>query len=132
MLFRSELLAELDLTAVAGANAAVAEARAAALVAGPGMPVGQRDILQLICVVADGITLWNDIGAYLGTAPAPGEGEGPALAARLEHWFYRYRREWDKTSRQSGMPNLIRLMNAWADCLRGRAYGTVHVPGLRS
>ena len=55
-----------------------------------------------------------------------------ALAARLEHWFYRYRREWDKTSRQSGMPNLIRLMNAWADCLRGRAYGTVHVPGLRS
>ena len=50
----------------------------------------------------------------------------------MEHWFYRYRREWDKTSRQSGMPNLIRLMNAWADCLRGRAYGTVHVPGLRS
>ena len=129
---RAELLAELDLTAVAGANAAVAEARAAALAAGPGMPVGQRDILQLICVVADGITLWNDIGAYLGTAPAPGTGEGPALAARLEHWFYRYRREWDKTSRQSGMPNLIRLMNAWADCLRGRAYGTVHVPGLRN
>ena len=57
-----------------------------------------------------------------------GDEAGTALACRLEHWFYRYRIEWDKTSRVSATPNLIRLMNAWADCLRGRAYGSVPVP----
>lgn len=129
---RAEILAEIDFGGAAAANAAVDAARTAILNAGRSLPAGRRDIVQLLCVVADGITLWNDIGAYVAAKPAPGAGDGPALAARLENWFYRYRLEWDKTSRMSGMPNLIRLMNAWADCLRGRAYGSVHAPGLRS
>ena len=79
-------------------------------------------------MVADSITLWNDIGAYLAGAHTAGDEAGTALACRLEHWFYRYRIEWDKTSRVSATPNLIRLMNAWADCLRGRAYGSVPAP----
>ena len=128
---RAEILADVDLSRIPAANAAVAAARARILAAAPHLPAGRRDIVQLLCVVAEGIQLWNDIGTYLGTHPAPGAGEGPALAVRLEHWFYRYRQEWDKTSRVSGTPNLIRLICAWADALRGRAYGTVQAEGLR-
>ena len=89
-------------------------------------------MVQLLCVVADSITLWNDIGAYLAGEHTAGDQAGTALACRLEQWFYRYRLEWDKTSRVSATPRLIRLMYAWADCLRGRADGTVQAPGIRT
>ena len=125
---RAKLLAKLDMTQVPAANAAVEAARGKVLAAARSLPAGRKDIVQLVCVVADGILLWNDVGAYLAGAHTAGDEAGTALACRLEHWFYRYRIEWDKTSRVSATPNLIRLMNAWADCLRGRAYGSVPVP----
>ena len=128
---RAKLLAKLDMTQVPAANAAVEAARGKVLAAARSLPAGRKDIVQLVCVVADGILLWNDVGAYLAGAHTAGDEAGTALACRLEHWFYRYRIEWDKTSRVSATPNLIRLMNAWADCLRGRAYGSVAAPGLR-
>ena len=128
---RAEILADVDFAKIPAANAAVAAARAEILAAGRSLPAGRRDIVQLLCVVAEGIQLWNDVGAYLAKGQAPGAGEGPALAAKLEHWFYRYRLEWDKTSRVSATPNLIRLMNAWGDALRGRAYGAVQAEGIR-
>ena len=125
---RAKLLAKLDMTQVPAANAAVEAARGKVLAAARSLPAGRKDIVQLVCVVADGILLWNDVGAYLAGAHTAGAEAGTALACRLEHWFYRYRIEWDKTSRVSATPNLIRLMNAWADCLRGRAYGSVPAP----
>ena len=125
---RAKLLAKLDMTQVPAANAAVEAARGKVLVAARSLPAGRKDIVQLVCVVADSILLWNDVGAYLAGAHTAGDEAGTALACRLEHWFYRYRIEWDKTSRVSATPNLIRLMNAWADCLRGRAYGSVPAP----
>ena len=125
---RAKLLAKLDMTQVPAANAAVEAARGKVLAAARSLPAGRKDIVQLICVVADSILLWNDVGAYLAGAHTAGDEAGTALACRLEHWFYRYRIEWDKTSRVSATPNLIRLMNAWADCLRGRAYGSVPAP----
>lgn len=125
---RAKLLAKLDMTQVPAANAAVEAARGKVLAAARSLPAGRKDIVQLVCVVADSILLWNDVGAYLAGAHTAGDEAGTALACRLEHWFYRYRIEWDKTSRVSATPNLIRLMNAWADCLRGRAYGSVPVP----
>lgn len=125
---RAKLLAKLDMTQVPAANAAVEAARGKVLAAARSLPAGRKGIVQLVCVVADGILLWNDVGAYLAGAHAAGDEAGTALACRLEHWFYRYRIEWDKTSRVSATPNLIRLMNAWADCLRGRAYGSVPAP----
>ena len=128
---RAKLLAKLDMTQVPAANAAVEAARGKVLAAARSLPAGRKDIVQLVCVVADSILLWNDVGAYLAGAHTAGDEAGTALACRLEHWFYRYRIEWDKTSRVSATPNLIRLMNAWADCLRGRAYGSVAAPGLR-
>ena len=128
---RAEVLADVDFGKIPAANAAVAAACQKALAAARSLPAGRKDIVQLVCVVAEGITIWNDIGAYLGGEHAPGDAAGTALAARLEHWFYRYRLEWDKTSRVSATPNLIRLICDWADCLRGRAYGSVAAPGLR-
>ena len=125
---RAKLLAKLDMTQVPAANAAVEAARGKVLAAARRLPAGRKDIVQLVCVVADSILLWNDVGAYLAGAHTAGDEAGTALACRLEHWFYRYRIEWDKTSRVSATPNLIRLMNAWADCLRGRAYGSVPAP----
>ena len=125
---RAKLLAKLDMTQVPAANAAVEAARGKVLAAARSLPAGRKGIVQLVCVVADSILLWNDVGAYLAGAHAAGDEAGTALACRLEHWFYRYRIEWDKTSRVSATPNLIRLMNAWADCLRGRAYGSVPAP----
>ena len=125
---RAKLLAKLDMTQVPAANAAVEAARGKVLAAARSLPAGRKDIVQLVCVVADSILLWNDVGAYLAGAHTAGDAAGTALACRLEHWFYRYRIEWDKTSRVSATPNLIRLMNAWADCLRGRAYGSVPAP----
>ena len=125
---RAKLLAKLDMTHVPAANAAVEAARGKVLAAARSLPAGRKDIVQLVCVVADSILLWNDVGAYLAGAHTAGDEAGTALACRLEHWFYRYRIEWDKTSRVSATPNLIRLMNAWADCLRGRAYGSVPAP----
>ena len=125
---RAKLLAKLDMTQVPAANAAVEAARGKVLAAARSLPAGRKDIVQLVCVVADSILLWNDVGAYLAGAHTTGDEAGTALACRLEHWFYRYRIEWDKTSRVSATPNLIRLMNAWADCLRGRAYGSVPAP----
>ena len=125
---RAKLLAKLDMTQVPAANAAVEAARGKVLAAAHSLPAGRKDIVQLVCVVADSILLWNDVGAYLAGAHTAGDEAGTALACRLEHWFYRYRIEWDKTSRVSATPNLIRLMNAWADCLRGRAYGSVPAP----
>ena len=125
---RAKLLAKLDMTQVPAANAAAEAARGKVLAAARSLPAGRKDIVQLVCVVADSILLWNDVGAYLAGAHTAGDEAGTALACRLEHWFYRYRIEWDKTSRVSATPNLIRLMNAWADCLRGRAYGSVPAP----
>ena len=128
---RAKILTEVDAAAIPAANEAVAAAKAQILQAARSMPVGRKEIVSLLCVVADGIALWNEIGAHLVQNPDDAA-EGDALAGRLESWFYLYRQEWDKTSRVSATPNLIRLFCAWADCLRHRAYGSVHAPEVRS
>ena len=115
---RAELLAEVDEKAVPAANAAVHAALADALAAARTMPAGQKQIVQLLAVTAQAIVLWNDIGLWLKT----GQGDGEALAVRLEHWFYAYKGEWYKTGRTAGLLNLTRLIDRWADHLRGRAY----------
>ena len=115
---RAELLAEVDEKAVPAANAAVHAALAQALAAARTMPAGQKQIVQLLAVTAQAIVLWNDIGLWLKT----GQGDGDALAVRLEHWFYAYKGEWYKTGRTAGLLNLTRLIDRWADHLRGRAY----------
>ena len=113
---RAELLAELDLTQVPAANAAVADALARVLACAPTLPAGRKEILSLASVTAESVTIWNEIGAWLAGPRA----ENPALAARLEHWYHLYLAQWRQVSRESGLPNLTRLIVRYADLLRGR------------
>ena len=113
---RAELLAELDLTQVPAANAAVADALARVLACAPTMPAGRKEMLSLASVTAESVTIWNEIGAWL----AGPRNENPALAARLEHWYHLYLAQWRQVSRESGLPNLTRLIVRYADLLRGR------------
>lgn len=118
---RAELLAELDLTRVPEANAAVAAARDRVLACSASLPAGQKEIVSLACVTAESVMLWNEIGAWIAGPRA----ENPDLAARLEHWYALYLTQWRQVSRESGLPNLTRLIVRYADLLRGRQYGTV-------
>ena len=118
---RAELLAELDLTRVPGANAAVAAARDRVLACAATLPAGEKEIVSVACVTAESVTLWNEIGAWL-TGPRQ---ENPDLAARLEHWYALYLAQWRQVSKESGLPNLTRLITGYADLLRHRRYAEV-------
>lgn len=118
---RAELLAELDLSKVPEANAAVAEARDRVLACSATLPAGQKEIVSIACVTAESVILWNEIGAWI----AGPRQENPDLAARLEHWYALYLTQWRQVSRESGLPNLTRLIVRYADLLRNRQYGKV-------
>lgn len=118
---RAELLAELDLSKVPEANAAVAEARDRVLACSATLPAGQKEIVSIACVTAESVMLWNEIGAWI----AGPRQENPDLAARLEHWYALYLTQWRQVSRESGLPNLTRLIVRYADLLRNRQYGKV-------
>lgn len=117
---RAELLAELDLTQVPAANAAVADALARITACAATLPAGRKEIISLAAVTAESVTLWNQIGAWL----AGPRTEDPALAARLEHWYALYLAQWRQVSRESGLPNLTRQIARYADLLRGRQLRT--------
>nr|WP_317400866.1 glycoside hydrolase family 20 zincin-like fold domain-containing protein [uncultured Gemmiger sp.] len=118
---RAELLAELDLTKVPEANAAVAAARDRVLACSASLPAGQKEIVSVACVTAESVMLWNEIGAWL-TGPRDAD---PELAARLEHWYALYLVQWRQVSKESGLPNLTRLIVRYADLLRHRQYAEV-------
>ena len=118
---RADLLADRDRPRVPAANAAVAEARDRVLACSAALPAGQKEIVSLACVTAESVTLWNEIGAWL-TGPRE---ENPELAARLEHWYAVYLTQWRQVSRESGLPNLTRLIVRYADLLRDRQYRKV-------
>lgn len=115
---RAELLAELDLSKVPEANAAVAAARDRVLACAATLPAGRKEMVSIACVTAESVTLWNEIGAWL----AGPRQENPDLAARLEHWYALYLTQWRQVSKESGLANLTRLMVRYADLLRHRQY----------
>lgn len=115
---RAELLAELDLSKVPEANAAVAAARDRVLACAATLPAGRKEMVSIACVTAESVTLWNEIGAWL----AGPRQENPDLAARLEHWYALYLAQWRQVSKESGLANLTRLMVRYADLLRHRQY----------
>ncbi len=123
---RAKVLAKLDLSGVEAANAAVAAARDRVLACAAALPAGHKEIVALVCVTAEGVQLWNEIGAWV----AGPRQENPALACRLEHWYALYLAQWRQTSRESGLPNLTRFIARYADLLRGRQVGAVDTPAL--
>jgi hypothetical protein len=113
---RRELLAELDLTQVQAANAAVQDALARVQACASTLPAGKKEIISIAAVTAQSVVLWNEIGAWLA---GPME-EDPGMAARLEKWYALYLAQWRQVSRESGLPRLTGLITRYADLLRGR------------
>jgi len=84
----------------------------------------KRNVIQVVCVHANAIRLFNEIGVYLAVHfDALGDVEyrnGDTLAADLECWFRQYKMLWAQSSRQNTLHSLQNAINAYADLLRAR------------
>lgn len=116
---RAAVLEELDLTQTDAANAAVADAAQRILDCAAAMPPGEKELLQVLSLTAEAISLWNEIGRWIADGCTVGQ-PSAALAAALEHWLERYRRQWRQVSRESALPVLSHFVCRYADLLRGR------------
>ena len=129
---RAKILTEVDAAAIPAANEAVAAAKAQILQAARSMAGRpQGDCIAALCCGRWHCAVERKSARIWCKTPTIAA-EGDALAGRLESWFYLYRQEWTRRAGVSATPNLIRLFCAWADCLRHRAYGSVHAPEVRS
>lgn len=119
---RRKLLAEVDVSRVAEANASIDRGLDQLAEAGPRMAAEKRGILHAISVYAHGVKLWNRIACSLA-AIERGEGdrnENVRLAGELEMWFYDYLQVWRAVSKESSVARLLKLITDYADFLRGR------------
>ena len=68
----------------------------------------------------DGIRVFNEIGAVLTAYYEQKETctDFGALAARLENWFYYYKKLWRSVSRESGLSQIEAVIIWYADLLR--------------
>lgn len=84
----------------------------------------KRGVIQGICVHANAIRLFNEVGVYLavhfdGLSDVEYR-NGDTLAADLECWFRQYKMLWSQSSRQHTLYSLQNAINAYADLLRDR------------
>lgn len=123
---RDPIFAELDMSKAAPAQAAVAKAEEEILNAARTLPQGQKQIVETLCLTAQSIRLWNEIGVWLAKncygQPLPAQ-NGNDLAVQLEHWLALYRAAWRTTCKESGLPRLTQLICDYADVLRGCGNG---------
>ncbi len=71
---------------------------------------------------SDGMILLQKVGAFVsvreyGTAPLFSENAAD-LAAELEEWFYEYKEEWRRVSRESELYRIESVICWYADYLR--------------
>lgn len=87
------------------------------------MDSSQRGILHALCLHAEGVKLWNDIGLYVA---AHEEGadvacrDGAELAAALETWYHACLAVWRGVSKEGAVKRTLKVICSWADYLRGR------------
>lgn len=80
----------------------------------------KRYLYKAYLIAADGIRLWNEIGA----AVACGEEESvkgeqaKKLAVRLEYWYYQYKQLWRSVSREAELYRIGEVVFWYADYLR--------------
>lgn len=88
-----------------------------------GMDSTKRGLLQDLDIVAEGMDIWNHVGATL-SAIAAGKTvdrtDAFALAERLEKWFMAYKEIWRKTGKEGELPRVAEIVFWYADLLRGR------------
>lgn len=86
------------------------------------LDTGKRDQVKPYIVAAEGIILFNTIGATLCKEKYGMDNEAAAnpktLAEELEHWFYTYKEVWRSVSRESELYRIQNVMIWYADRLR--------------
>ena len=86
--------------------------------AAPGLNGQGRELVRVCHLAAEGVRLLNGLAA--AECGSLGQEERNALAVDLETWYRRYMRRWREVSREGQLRELTRLIEAWADRLRGR------------
>lgn len=86
----------------------------------PKMDTEKRAAAGEFILAMDGIRVFNEIGAALAACYEQKETctDSGALAARLENWFYYYKKLWRSVSRESGLSQIEAVIIWYADLLR--------------
>jgi hexosaminidase len=94
------------------------------------LPENRRSLIKPYILAAEGIMIFNRIGATIGLVryhvKNEAAAEPAALATQLEKWFYHYKEIWRSVSKESELYRLQELILWYADELRTLA-GSYHV-----
>lgn len=83
----------------------------------------KRGMMQDLDMVAEGMDIWNHVGAMLSASQAggsPDEAGAFSLAERLEKWFTSYKEVWRKVGKEGELSHVAEIVFWYADLLRGR------------
>lgn len=119
---RKEIFSEIRVEEAPAANRALEEALGKLREAARSMPHHKRSCMHALCLMADGVRIWNDIAVHIGHV-FYGQGskrkEGTDLACELEAWYHAYAQQWRSVSKEGGIARIMTVVNAYADLLRG-------------
>ncbi|MDE6518485.1 MAG: hypothetical protein K2L18_11685 [Acetatifactor sp.] len=88
-----------------------------------GMDSAKRGLMQDLDMTAEGMDIWNQVGAMLSASAAgepADETSAFALAQRLEQWFMAYKEVWRQVGKEGELPRIAEIVFWYADLLRGR------------
>ncbi len=89
------------------------------------LPEGSRTLMKAYILAAEGIRIFNRIGATIGLIRYHVKNEAAAqpdvLAGQLENWFHHYKGVWRKVSKESELYRLQELILWYAKELRSMA-----------
>jgi hypothetical protein len=113
---------ELDLTKVQQANRILAEKSQELYQVIASLDTGKRYLVKPYLVAAEGMILWNSIGATIDQMvyhrENPAAEDPRKLAADLENWFYQFKEVWRTVSKESELFHIQNVINWYADYLR--------------
>ncbi len=119
---KENYLAQLDLSTVKEANLKLQANIQKLYELLPRLEFTKRRLVKSYLVAAEGIQLFNSIGATLSVKLLQSVNEATEppkeLAVRLECWFYHYKELWRTVSKESELYRLQDLILGYADLLR--------------
>lgn len=75
-----------------------------------------RGLMQELELTAEGMDVWNNVGAAL----CRGDSHSFELAERLEKWFMAYKESWRQVGKEGELAHIAEIVFWYADLLRGR------------
>lgn len=79
----------------------------------------KRPLIKAYLIVAEGMKLWNEIGAMIACGVEEKRtSEATTLAIRLEYWYQEYRKLWLSTSKEAELYRIGEIAFWYADYLR--------------